>query len=71
VIEADSPSVVVYGGADMPHHGAKFFIRWWQDTPADHGRIAKDAPLGRAVQRSGVIITIPILSGLHHQYVRI
>jgi hypothetical protein len=23
------------------YHGAKFFIRWWQDTPADHGRIAK------------------------------
>ena len=29
------------------------------------------APLGRAVQRSGVIVAIPILSGLHHQYVRI
>jgi len=31
----------------------------------------KDAPRGRAVQRSGVIVAIPILSGLHHQYVRI
>ena len=28
-------------------------------------------PLHRAVQRSGVIIAIPILAGLHHQYVRI
>ena len=26
-------------------------------------------PLHRAVQRSGVIIAIPILAGLHHQYV--
>jgi hypothetical protein len=32
---------------------------------------AAGAPLGRAVQRSGVIVTIPILSGLHHHYVRI
>ena len=27
--------------------------------------------LGRTVQRSGVIVAIPILSGLHHHYVRI
>ena len=33
--------------------------------------LGKDAPLGRAVQRSGVIVAIPILSGLHHHYVRI
>ena len=31
----------------------------------------KDAPLGRAIQRTGVIVAIPILSGLHHHYVRI
>jgi phosphohistidine phosphatase len=31
--------------------------------------VMQDAPLGRAVQRSGVIVAIPILSGLHHQYV--
>jgi len=29
------------------------------------------APLRRAVQRSGTIITTPILSGLHHRYARI
>src|SRR5262249_2693044 len=29
-----------------------------------------DAPLGRAVQRTGVVVVIPILSGLHHHYVR-
>jgi len=33
--------------------------------------LGKDAPLGRVVQRSGVIVAIPILSGLHHHYVRI
>src|SRR5262249_34067830 len=36
-----------------------------------HLALGKDTPLGRAVQRSGVIVAIPILSGLHHHYVRI
>jgi transposase InsO family protein len=30
----------------------------------------KDAPLGPAVERSGTIVTTPILSGLHHRYAR-
>jgi transposase InsO family protein len=36
-----------------------------------HLALNKDAPLGRAVQRSGIIVANPILSGLHHHYVRI
>ena len=36
-----------------------------------HLALQKDAPLHRAVQRPGVIVAIPILAGLHHQYVRI
>jgi transposase InsO family protein len=36
-----------------------------------HSALGKNAPLGRAVQRSGAIVAIPILSGLHHHYVRI
>jgi Integrase core domain len=32
-----------------------------------HLALDKDTPLGRAVQRSGSIVAIPILSGLHHQ----
>ncbi len=36
-----------------------------------HLALQKDAPLYRAVQRSGTIVAIPILAGLHHQYVRI
>jgi hypothetical protein len=31
--------------------------------------LEKDAPLRRAIQRCGAIITTPILSGLHHRYV--
>jgi transposase InsO family protein len=36
-----------------------------------HMALQKDAPLPRAVQRFGSIIAIPVLAGLHHQYVRI
>jgi transposase InsO family protein len=36
-----------------------------------HLALQKDAPLYRAVQRSGAIFAIPTLAGLHHQYVRI
>jgi hypothetical protein len=36
-----------------------------------HLALGKNAPLHRAVQRSGAIVAIPILAGLHHQYVRI
>ena len=36
-----------------------------------HLALEKDAPLHRAVQRSGTIVAIPILAGLRHQYVRI
>jgi hypothetical protein len=36
-----------------------------------HLGLGEDAPLRRAVQRSGTIIITPILSGLHHRYARI
>jgi transposase InsO family protein len=36
-----------------------------------HRALGKDAPSGRLVQHAGVIIAKPILSGLHHHYVRI
>ena len=33
--------------------------------------LGKDTQLKRAVERSGIIVTTPILSGLHHKYARI
>ena len=42
----------------------------YYNQASTHLALGKDAPRGRAVQRSGVIVAIPILSGLHHQYVR-
>ena len=41
------------------------------DMGHTHLALQKDATLHRAIQRSGVIVAIPILAGLHHQYARI
>ncbi len=45
------------------------YSRYYNDTRTHLG-LRKDAPLGRAVQRSGTIVPIPILSGLHDRYAR-
>jgi hypothetical protein len=36
-----------------------------------HLALQKDAPLHRAVQRSGGVVAILVLAELHHQYIRI
>jgi hypothetical protein len=43
---------------------------YYNDTRTHLG-LGKDAPLRRAIERSGTIVPIPILSGLHHRYARI
>jgi len=45
-------------------------VLYYNETRTHLG-LAKDAPLPRAVQLSGSIVTTPILSGLHHSYARI
>ena len=35
-----------------------------------HLSLEKDAPLGRPVQAIGSLATVPLLGGLHHEYVR-
>jgi transposase InsO family protein len=35
-----------------------------------HLALAKDAPLGRPVQAIGSLEVVPLLGGLHHEYVR-
>jgi transposase InsO family protein len=46
------------------------YSRYYNETRTHLG-LGKDAPLRRAVQRSGTIVTTPILSGLHHRKARI
>ncbi len=36
-----------------------------------HWSLDKDAPVSRAVQRTGIVSSRPILGGLHHHYVRV
>jgi transposase InsO family protein len=35
-----------------------------------HLSLEKDAPLGRSVQAIGSLAAVPLLGGLHHEYVR-
>jgi hypothetical protein len=36
-----------------------------------HRSLDKDAPVSRRVQRTGIIVSHPILGGLHHHYLRV
>jgi len=36
-----------------------------------HRSLNKDAPMHRAIQRVGGIVSMPVLGGLHHRYVRV
>jgi transposase InsO family protein len=36
-----------------------------------HRSLNKDAPLQRAIERLGAVVSRPVLGGIHHQYCRI
>jgi hypothetical protein len=38
--------------------------------PWQNGHEERPMPLHRSVQRPGAVVAIPILAGLHHEYVR-
>jgi transposase InsO family protein len=61
--------LVIFGEAHLRRVLAAFADYYNQTRP--HLALQKDAPLRRAVQRTGSIIAVPVLGGLHHQYVRI
>jgi transposase InsO family protein len=61
--------VAIFGEAQL-RRILSSYARYYNQTRT-HLALQKDAPLHRAVQRSGAIVAIPILAGLHHQYVRI
>jgi len=61
--------LVISGEAHLRRVFAAFADYYNQTRP--HLALQKDAPLRRAVQRTGSIIAVPVLGGLHHQYVRI
>jgi transposase InsO family protein len=47
----------------------KFYARYYNETRT-HLALDKDAPVSRAVQRTGVVRSLGILGGLHHHYAR-
>jgi len=61
--------VLIYG----ERHLRRILILYslYYNETRTHLGLGKDTPLRRSVQRSGTIVTIPILSGLHHRYARI
>jgi transposase InsO family protein len=61
--------VLIFGEAHLRR--ILFAYAAYYNQTRTHLALQKDAPLHRVVQRSGVIVAIPILAGLHHQYVRI
>jgi transposase InsO family protein len=61
--------VIVFGEAHLRRVLSAYAAYYNQTRP--HLALQKDAPLRRAIQRIGSVVAIPILGGLHHQYVRI
>src|SRR5450830_1651066 len=61
--------MLIFGEAHLRQILTSFGSYYNQSRP--HLSLLKDAPLHRAVQRSGAIVAIPILAGLHHKYARI
>ena len=61
--------VLIFGERHL-HRVLTLYSLYYNETRTHLG-LAKDAPIRRPVQRSGPIVTTPILSGLHHRYARI
>jgi transposase InsO family protein len=61
--------VLIFGESHLRHILAAYAA--YYNEVRTHLALDKDAPAGRVVHRSGDIIAIPILSGIHHHYVRI
>jgi hypothetical protein len=61
--------VLIFGERHL-HRILAAYSSYYNETRTHLGP-AKDTPIPRAVQRSGTIVTTPILSGLHHRYARI
>jgi hypothetical protein len=61
--------MVIFSEAHLRRILSAYVAYYNQTRP--HLALHKDAPLRRVVQRLGSIVAVPVLAGLHHQYVRI
>jgi transposase InsO family protein len=60
--------VVVFGERHL-RHLLKSYQKYYNEART-HLSLLKDAPIPRAVQPVGQTLAVPILGGLHHQYIR-
>jgi hypothetical protein len=61
--------VVIFGEAHLRRILSAYAA--YYNQARTHLALQKDAPFHRVVESSGAIFAVPILAGLHHQYVRI
>ena len=61
--------VLIFGERHL--RGVLTLYSLYYNETRTHLGLGKDAPLRRAVQRSGAIVAEPVLCGMHHRYVRI
>ena len=61
--------IVVFGELHL-RHGLRSYAKYYNQART-HLSLNKDAPVARAIHTIGRILPLPILGGLHHQYVRI
>ena len=60
---------VVFSEAHL-RHILRSYVAYYNEART-HLSLNKNAPVARTIQRIGQITAVPLLGGLHHQYVRI
>ena len=61
--------MLIFGEAHLRRILSLYAIYYNQSRT--HLSLNKDPPLHRAIQRSGTVVAVPVLGGLHHRYARI
>jgi integrase-like protein len=61
--------MLIFGEAHLRRILSMYAI--YYNESRTHLSLHKDAPLHRAIQRSGTVVAVPVLGGLHHRYARI
>jgi Integrase core domain len=61
--------MLIFGEAHLRRILSMYAI--YYNESRTHLSLHKDALLYRAIQRSGTVVAVPVLGGLHHRYARI
>jgi Integrase core domain len=61
--------MLIFGEAHLRRILSMYAI--YYNESRTHLSLHKDSPLHRAIQRSGTVVAVPVLGGLHHRYARI